>query len=92
MARLIYKPFGLIVGVLGGLAARAVFKRVWSAVGHEDDAPKPTDADKGWREVVLAAAAEGAVFGGVKALIDRAGATGFAWLTGAWPGRSRTRS
>jgi hypothetical protein len=38
---------------------------------------------------VLAAAAEGAVFGGVKALIDRAGATGFAWLTGAWPGRSR---
>jgi hypothetical protein len=36
---------------------------------------------------VLAAAAEGAVFGGVKALIDRAGATGFAWLTGAWPGR-----
>ena len=89
MARLIYKPFGLIVGVLGGLAARAVFKRVWSAAGHEDEAPKPTDADKGWREVVLAAAAEGAVFGGVKALIDRAGATGFAWLTGAWPGRSR---
>ena len=92
MAKLIYKPFGLIVGVLGGLAARAVFKRVWSAAGHEDDAPKATDEDKGWREVVLAAAAEGAVFGGVKALIDRAGATGFAWLTGAWPGRSRTRS
>lgn len=89
MARLIYKPFGLIVGVLGGLAARAVFKRVWSAAAHEDEAPKPTDADKGWREVVLAAAAEGAVFGGVKAVIDRAGATGFAWLTGAWPGRSR---
>jgi hypothetical protein len=89
MARLIYKPFGLVVGVLGGLAARAVFKRVWSAAGHEDEAPKPTDEDKGWREVVLAAAAAGAVFGGVKALIDRAGATGFAWLTGAWPGRSR---
>ena len=89
MARLIYKPIGLIVGVLGGLAARAVFKRVWSAAAHEDEAPKPTDADKGWREVVLAAAAEGAVFGGVKAVIDRAGATGFAWLTGAWPGRSR---
>ena len=87
MARLIYKPFGLIVGVLGGLAARALFKRVWSAAGHEDKAPKPTDEGKGWREVVLAAAAEGAVFGGVKAVIDRAGATGFAWLTGAWPGR-----
>jgi hypothetical protein len=89
MARLIYKPFGLIVGVLGGLAARALFKRVWSAAGREEDAPKPTDEGKGWGEVVLAAAAEGAVFGGVKAVIDRAGAKGFAWLTGAWPGRRR---
>lgn len=89
MARLIYKPFGLVVGILGGLLARKVFKRVWSAAGHEDEAPKATDEGKGWREVVLAAAAEGAVFGGVKALIDRAGATGFAWLTGAWPGRNK---
>jgi hypothetical protein len=91
MARLIYKPFGLIVGVIGGLAARALFKRVWSAAGHEGEAPKPTDEDKGWREVVLAAAAEGAVFGGVKALIDRAGATGFAWLTGSWPGKRNSK-
>ena len=89
MARLIYKPFGLLVGVIGGLLARATFKRVWSAVGHEGEAPKATDADKGWREIVLVAAAEGAVFGGVKAVIDRAGATGFSWLTGAWPGRSK---
>jgi hypothetical protein len=58
MARLIYKPFGLIVGVLGGLVARKIFKRVWGAVGHEDEAPKATDASTGWREVVLAAAAE----------------------------------
>ena len=87
MARLLYKPFGLIFGVLGGILAGAVFKRVWSAVGHEEEAPKATDEGKGWGEVVLAAAAEGAVFGGVKALIDRAGATGFAHLTGAWPGQ-----
>jgi Protein of unknown function (DUF4235) len=87
VARLIYKPFGLVVSVLGGLAARALFKRVWSAAGHEEKAPKATDEGKGWGEVVVAAAAQGAVFGGVKALIDRAGATGFAWLTGAWPGR-----
>jgi hypothetical protein len=87
MARLIYKPFGLVVGFLGGIVAGAIFKRVWSAVGHDDEAPKATDEDKGWSEVVLAAAAQGAVFGGVKALIERAGATGFARLTGAWPGR-----
>lgn len=88
MARLLYKPFGLVFSVLGGLVAGAVFKRVWSAVGHEEEAPKATDEGRRWREVVVAAAAQGAIFGGVKALIDRAGASGFAWLTGAWPGRS----
>jgi hypothetical protein len=89
MARLINKPFGLVFGVLGGLVAGAIFKRIWSAVGHEDEAPEATDEDKGWAEVVVAAAAQGAVFGGVKALIDRAGASGFAHLTGAWPGRKK---
>lgn len=86
MARVLYKPFGLVVSVVGGLVAGALFKRVWSAVGHEEEAPKATDESRGWAEVVVAAAAEGAVFGGVKALIDRAGAAGFAHLTGAWPG------
>lgn len=88
MARILYKPFGLVVGVLGGLVAGAVFKRIWSAVGHEDEPPEATDARRGWGEVIAAAAAQGAVFGGVKALIDRAGATGFQRLTGAWPGET----
>jgi Protein of unknown function (DUF4235) len=89
MGRLLYKPFGLLTGVLGGLLARAIFKRVWVAVAHEEKAPEATDERRGWGEVLAAAAAEGAVFGGVKALIDRAGATGFARLTGEWPGESK---
>jgi Protein of unknown function (DUF4235) len=88
MARILYKPLGLIFGVLGGMLAGSIFKRVWGAVAHEEKAPEATDARKGWGEVVAAAAVEGAVFGGVKAVIDRAGATGFAHLTGAWPGRT----
>jgi hypothetical protein len=90
VARLVYKPFGLIVSVLGGIIAGMIFKRVWGVVGQEDEAPEATDEAKGWGEVLVAAAAEGAVFGGVKALVDRAGATGFARLTGAWPGRSES--
>ena len=86
MAKVIYKPFGLLVSIIAGLIAGAIFKRVWRTVAHEEDAPDPTDADKGWGEVVAAAAAQGAVFGGVKAAMDRAGATGFARVTGAWPG------
>jgi len=86
MARLVYKPLGLLVSVAGGVVAGAIFKRIWRAVAHEDEAPEATDAGKSWSEVLAAAAAQGAVFGGVKALIDRAGATGFARLTGTWPG------
>jgi Protein of unknown function (DUF4235) len=86
MARLLYKPFGLVLSVFGGLVAGAIFKRLWAKVGHEDDPPEATDATKGWGEVVAAAAVQGAVFGGIKAVLDRAGATGFARLTGSWPG------
>jgi hypothetical protein len=89
MAKIFYKPFGLIFSVLGGILAGAVFKKIWSVAGREDEAPEATDATKGWGEILVVAAAEGAVFGGVRALIDRAGATGFARLTGAWPGRTR---
>jgi hypothetical protein len=86
MSRFFYKPFGLLFSVLGGIVAGAIFKRVWRAAADEEEAPKPTDKRRGWGEVIAAAAAEGAVFAGVKAVIDRAGATGFERVTGAWPG------
>lgn len=88
MAKLLYGPFGLLVSVIGGLIAGAIFKRIWTTVGHEEDPPEATDATKGWPEVVAAAALQGAVFGGVKAAVDRAGAKGFASVTGAWPGQT----
>ena len=86
MAKIVYKPLGLLFSILGGMLAAALFKRVWRAVAHESEAPHATAQSKGWGEVVTAAAAQGAIFGGVKAAIDRAGATGFARLTGVWPG------
>jgi hypothetical protein len=86
MARILYKPLGLLFSVLGGIIAGAIFKRAWGKVAQEEDPPEATDRRKGWGEIVVAAAAQGAVFGGVKAVIDRAGATGFARVTGAWPG------
>jgi hypothetical protein len=86
VARLFYKPFGLLFSVLGGIVAGAIFKRVWRAAADEEEAPKATDKRRGWGEILAAAAAEGAVFAGVKAVIDRAGATGFERVTGAWPG------
>jgi Protein of unknown function (DUF4235) len=89
--KLLYKPFGLLVSVVGGILAGAFFKRLWRAVADEDEAPSAKDGDRTWREVIAAAAIQGAVFGGVKALLDRAGATGYAHLTGVWPGKTKTK-
>lgn len=83
---LLYKPFGLLFSVLGGVVAGAVFRQVWMRVSDEPDPPNPTDSHYGWREVLAAAAVEGAIFGLVRAAIDRGGAHGYKKLTGTWPG------
>jgi predicted metal-dependent enzyme (double-stranded beta helix superfamily) len=80
-AAVLYKPLGLAVSVVGGLLAGAVFKQVWKLVAGEDEAPEATDSERGWGEIVLAAAVQGAVFGAVKALVDRGGARPAQWAT-----------
>ena len=55
MTKVLYKPMGMLVSVLGGVLAGAIFKRVWKVAFKEDDAPKATDADRSWREILLAA-------------------------------------
>ncbi|MDT3397462.1 DUF4235 domain-containing protein [Streptomyces sp. B1866] len=85
-AKIAYKPVGLALGAVSGAVAGAVFKRIWKALGHEDDAPGATDEERRWPEVLLAAALQGAVFAGVRAAVDRGGATATRRLTGVWPG------
>ncbi len=63
MIKLSHKP----VSTLGGIFAGAVFKRIWKITGREDDAPRATDARRGWRKVLLAATLQVAVLAVVKA-------------------------
>ena len=84
--KLAYKPIGLLLGAGAGALAGAVFKQVWKLVGSDSDAPHATEEDRGWGEVLAAAALQGAIFALVKAAVDRGGATGMRKLTGRWPG------
>ena len=86
MIKLMYKPFGIIAGVLGGLIAGAIFKQVWKLIAHEEDAPDSDDVQKGWGEVLVAATLQGAIFALVKAAVDRGAAEATLRLTGVWPG------
>ena len=85
-AKLAYRPVGLIAGVLAGALSGAIFKQVWKHVSDAEDAPSALKSEYRMREVVLAAAIQGAIFAATKAAIDRAGARGFTRLTGTWPG------
>jgi uncharacterized protein DUF4235 len=91
MTKVLYKPVGMLVSVLGGVLAGAIFKQVWKVAFREDDAPKATDADRSWREVLLAAALQGAIFGLVKAVVDRGATEGTRKVTGVWPGEEASR-
>ncbi|MFD7986647.1 DUF4235 domain-containing protein [Kitasatospora indigofera] len=86
LSRIAYKPVGLLLGVGAGLVAGALFKQTWKVLGHTEDAPDATDEDRTWQEILLAAGLQGAIFGLVKASVDRAGAVTTRRLTGVWPG------
>jgi len=81
-AKIAYKPIGLIISVLGGVLASVVFGQLWKRISGEDEAPDATSDDYGTREVLAAAALQGAVFGVVKAAVDRAGMKGVRKLVG----------
>jgi Protein of unknown function (DUF4235) len=88
MIRLVYKPVSMLDSVLGGMMAGAIFKRIWKLAARQDDAPKATDARRGWHEILPAAALQGAVFTVVKAVVGRGAAEGIHKLTGVWPGEN----
>lgn len=86
--KLIYRPLSMLVSAVGALAASMVFKKMWKAIAHEDDAPQPEQPDRSWKEVATAAALQGAVAGGVGALASRGTMRGFEKATGVWPGEN----
>ena len=85
VSKVAYKPLGMVVGAAGGVVAGALFKRAWRLIDDKQEAPSPTDEDRGWREVLLASALHGVIFALVRAAVDRGGAAGVRRLTGTWP-------
>ena len=85
-AKLAYRPIGLLGGILAGVVSGAIFKQIWKRMSDADDAPDALQSEYDMREVLIAAALQGALFAVTKAAVDRLGAQGFTKLTGSWPG------
>jgi hypothetical protein len=86
--KVLYRPFGMLSGIVGGIIAAQVFRQIWTRTtpGDRADPPSALESEYPWWQVLAAAAAQGAVFAVVKAAIDRAGARAFQRWTGEWPG------
>ena len=83
--KLLYKPIGIIFGILAGFLAKKTFEAVWGMF-DEAEPPKPTTEQASWPKVLGAAVVEGVTFKVTRAAFDRAGAQGFRYFTGIWPG------
>lgn len=86
-AKILYKPVGIVSGMVAGAIAGQIFQQVWgrTTVGS-DDPPKPLESEYPLKEVVVAAAVQGAIYAVVKAVVTRGGARLFERSTGEWPG------
>jgi hypothetical protein len=86
MIKLLYKPWSIVFGVIGGVVASKLFTKIWALLGNEQ-ATEPTERQTSWKTVIPAAALEGAIYAGVKAAAQRGSAHAFAASTGVWPGK-----
>jgi len=83
--RLAYKPVGLVLGVVAGATSGFLVRQIWRRISGDDEAPTVADEERGWAEILGAAALQGAIFALVKAAVEKGGATGTRRVTGTWP-------
>jgi hypothetical protein len=87
-AKILYRPWGLIASLVGGLIAGQIFQQVWKKVdpASPDDPPTPLQSEFSLPKILVAAVVQGAIFSVVRAVINRGGARVFERWTGEWPG------
>jgi hypothetical protein len=89
LLKVLYMPFGLAFGLVGGMAAKQLFGVIWGNVDPDDaKPPSPRSGEAGLPKVVAGAALQAATFAATKAAFDRAGANTFRHLIGDWPAQA----
>jgi hypothetical protein len=83
--KLLYKPFGIVVGLLAGFLSKKLFDLIWGLI-DEEEPPKAETAETTWTKLIIATALQAVTFKVVRAAAERATAKGYERLTGVWPG------
>lgn len=88
MAKLFYKPFEIVLGLIAAALAGRIFRLVWDRVDAEREAPGPRTESASARRAIVATGLEAATAAMTVAAVDRAGARTFRHVTGFWPGEA----
>lgn len=85
---LLFKPFGMVAGVVATKAATAIFDQVWQRVDGGDLPDADVREDPAGR-AILAAMLQAAIFAGTTAAVSRYGMHVYEHTFGTWPGQHR---
>jgi len=86
--KIVFIPFSIVAGLVGGFVARKIFDQLWGLV-DEEEPPDSKHRDIHWGKLLAAAAIQGAIFRAVKEASDHYTRRAFAGVTGSWPGEER---
>ena len=82
---LLFRPVGILSGLLAGLLASKLFEFLWGKFSDEE-APEPEHREVSWPRLGLALLVEGAIFRLTRGFVDRMLRIAFVRATGSWPG------
>ena len=88
MAKLLYKPFRMLLTIAAGSRAGRIFRTIWNRVDSEHEAPAPLTESVSARREIAARGVQAATAAMTIAAVERAGARAFRHVTGFWPGES----
>jgi hypothetical protein len=86
--KLLFIPIGVLGGLLAGLIGKKLFEQIWGLI-DEEEPPDPKHREISLPKMVAALALEGAIFRAVRGLADHGSRRSFARLSGSWPGEER---
>lgn len=86
--KILFTPISITAGLLAGFVGKKVFEQIWGVIDDREP-PEAEHRYASWGKVLAAAALQGAIFRGTRALVDRGTRNAFQSVTGTWPGKDR---
>jgi hypothetical protein len=91
VSKVLFAPVGILGGIAAGLVGKKLFDAAWGLIDDEE-APEPEHRDASWGKLAAALVLEGAIFRLVRGLAERGSRRGFERATGTWPGEAKPES